>query len=467
VSERLLIVGDALLDRDVEGRSERLCPDAPVPVVDQCRERTRPGGAGLAALLAATSGIEVSLATALADDPPGRELARALLAAGVDLIDLGLDGPTPEKIRVLDLGRPLLRLDRGGGGTAVDPAGSAALAAAVRESAAILVSDYGNGVAALPGVREALAQRGGTPLVWDPHPRGPEPIPGTDLATPNRDEAASRTGRRPEPGLAGTIDLATELARRWDAAAVAVTCGGDGVILAIDGETLVFGGEAVDGDPCGAGDRFAVEAAWCLACGGDPDLAVSIAAATATSFVAAGGARGIEPPSAPDPLRAAREEGVGAAPLSIAPALRRAEETRRAGGTVVATGGCFDLLHAGHLQTLRAARALGDCLVVLLNGDRSVARLKGPGRPMVGQLERAELLAALDCVDAVAIFDEETPIAALSALRPDVWAKGGDYELERLPEYEAISGWGGQVALLPFLAGKSTTRLIEKVGQHG
>jgi rfaE bifunctional protein nucleotidyltransferase chain/domain len=467
MSERLLIIGDALLDRDVEGRSERLSPDAGVPVVEESDARARPGGAGLAALLAAGSGIEVTLATALAPDPAGGELSRALMAAGVDLIDLGLRGSTPEKIRVLDRGRPLLRLDRGGGEPADGADGSIALDAAAREASGILVSDYGNGVAALPAVRATVAARGAeTPLVWDPHPRGPAPIAGTDLATPNRAEATSRCGRAPESGLADGVGPAAELRSRWDVGAVAVTCGGDGVILADRSGSMVFGAEHVDGDPCGAGDRFAVEAAWVLACGGAPDIAVSIAAATATAFVAAGGAHGIDPPG-PDPLRAADEQGLGAAPRSIAPALRRAEEVRRAGGTVVATGGCFDLLHAGHLQTLRAARALGDCLVVLLNGDRSVRRLKGEGRPVVGELERAELLAALDCVDEVAIFDEETPIEALSVLRPDVWVKGGDYGLGQMPESEALASWGARVALLPFLAGKSTTRMIEKVGQHG
>ncbi len=466
MSERLLIVGDALLDRDVEGASERLSPDAAVPVIDQHRSHARPGGAGLAAILAAGDGIEVTLATALAPDPAGGELARALLAAGVELIDLGLRGATPEKIRVLDRGRPLLRVDRGGGEPARDPVALAALRGSVRDADGILVSDYGNGMAGLPAVRWALGERqAGVPLVWDPHPRGPEPLPGAELATPNRDEAGARCGH--DGGeLDGAVELAAELVRRWRVASVAVTCGGEGVVLARDGRTAILAGEQVDGDPCGAGDRFAVAAARLLAAGCDHDLAVSIAAATASRFVAAGGARGIDPPPAPDPLCVVGEEGIGTAPISIEPAMRRAAEIRAAGGTVVATGGCFDLLHAGHLRTLRAAARLGDCLIVLLNGDRSVARLKGPGRPLVGELERAELLGALDCVDEVAIFDEETPVEALSLLRPDVWAKGGDHEMERLPEREALSSWGGRVVLLPFLTDRSTTRLIEKAGQR-
>jgi rfaE bifunctional protein nucleotidyltransferase chain/domain len=467
MSEPLLIVGDSLLDRDVEGRSDRLCPDAPVPVVDQLGSHTRPGGAGLAALLAAATGIDVILVTALAADPAGRELGGTLASAGIEVIDLGLEGATPEKIRVLDRGRPLLRLDRGGGRVDPDAGRGAALAAAVDSAAGILVSDYGNGVAALDAVRRALARRpADAPLVWDPHPRGPDPIPGADLVTPNRQEAAERCGRGEGAGDSAS-ELAILLRGRWRAESVVVTCGGEGAVLAGPVDILSFGGDAVEGDSCGAGDRFAVEASWTMACGGDASVAVSAAATSATFFVAVGGARGVRLPSRRLPDRGGSGQGLGEAPVSIEPALRRAASVRAAGGTVVATGGCFDLLHAGHLQTLRAARELGDSLIVLLNGDRSVRRLKGASRPLVGETDRAALLAALDCVDEVVIFDEDTPAEALSLLRPDIWVKGGDYADEQVPEREALADWGGRLVLLPFLAGKSTTRLIEKVGQHG
>ncbi len=129
---------------------------------------------------------------------------------------------------------------------------------------------------------------------------------------------------------------------------------------------------------------------------------------------------------------------------------------------MVSTGGCFDLLHAGHVQTLQAARALGDCLVVCLNGDESVRRLKGPGRPLVGQDDRAAVLLALGCVDAVELFTEDTPIAALGRLRPDVWVKGGDYAAADLPEAPVLATWGARAVILPFVEGRSTTRLIEE-----
>jgi rfaE bifunctional protein nucleotidyltransferase chain/domain len=139
-----------------------------------------------------------------------------------------------------------------------------------------------------------------------------------------------------------------------------------------------------------------------------------------------------------------------------------AAAVRAAGGTVVATGGCFDLLHPGHIRTLEAARALGDCLVVCVNSDASVRRLKGAGRPVVSEADRAAVLRALRCVDAVLVFEEDTPAAALERLRPHVWAKGGDYAGRALPEAAVLERWGGQAVVLPFVDGKSSTRLIEE-----
>jgi rfaE bifunctional protein nucleotidyltransferase chain/domain/rfaE bifunctional protein kinase chain/domain len=466
---RLLVVGDALLDRDIEGSSERLCPDAPVPVLDQHEARLRPGGAGLAALLAAGGGRPVTLVTALGQDPAAAELATALLGGGVDLVDLGLDGPTPEKVRMLDRGRPLMRLDRGGAAVRIRAGDGAALRGPLSEAAGVLVSDYGRGLLAEPAVRAALSSRPpAVPLVWDPHPRGAAPLAGATLATPNFAEAARFVGFEPgweEPELSG---LMRRLLSSWKVGALCLTRGGAGAVLATPyGEPRAFTCRPASGDPCGAGDRFAASAAWALADGMSCERAVEAAVEAAREFVAAGGASGAARPArGPAAGTELDRAELGAAPLSIEPALALAERVRRQGGTVVATGGCFDLLHVGHVRTLEAARRLGDCLVVLLNGDRSVRRLKGSDRPLVGELERAAMLSALACVDEVAIFDELDPSQALSVLRPDVWAKGGDYEAGELPESEAIASWGGRTAILPYLAGRSTTRLIEEVGER-
>ncbi len=452
----LLVVGDSLLDRDLEGRAERLCPDAPVPVLDDLTSRSRPGGAGLAAALAAGDGRPVTLVTALADDEAGQELADLLDRCGVRLIDLGLEGRTPEKVRVRSSGQSLLRLDHGPRAPGAVGGCSDGARTAVEEAAAVLVADYGRGVAAHPGLRrllEGVSRR--TPIVWDPHPRGPDPVPGVRLATPNRAEATAAMPDVPGDGLGAITARARALASGWQAVAVAVTQGAGGAVLVNgDGPPLVVPAPEVEGgDPCGSGDRFASTAAGLLADGALPSEAVVAAVGSASAFVAAGGATGFRLPSplAHDRPRAQSQDALAGVP------------ERR--GTVVATGGCFDLLHAGHVSTLEAARALGDWLVVLVNSDASVRRLKGPDRPLVAQGDRAAVLSALACVDAVVVFDEDTPEAALDSLRPDIFAKGGDYAVGDLPEATAMARWGGQVVILPYLEGRSTTTLLTQAGR--
>jgi rfaE bifunctional protein nucleotidyltransferase chain/domain len=473
----LVVVGDALLDRDLVGRADRLAPDAPVPVLEDCEERLRPGGAALAAYVAALGGRAVTLVTALGDDPASERL-RELLSPWVSVAALPLEGALSEKTRVLAGGRPVVRMDRGGGRA---PSGSCgAVPEEVREAIAsapaLLVSDYGRGAA--DAVRGLLAERAArVPLVWDPHPRGREPVPGTRLVTPTAAEARLFAGRldggsgeppgraaggaRPakpsgEPDSLHTAARhARMLAETWGAASVAITLGDRGALLSYGDHPLLVPAPARhSGDSCGAGDQFAASAAGLLADGALPETAVRGAVAAATGYVAAGGAGALAFPdrAAPRPSSAASGED----------AERLVARVRAAGGTVVATGGCFDLLHAGHVGLLQAARRTGDCLVVCLNSDASVRRRKGPGRPINPLSDRVRVLRALECVDAVAVFDEDTPEELLKRLRPDVWVKGGDYALADLPEAELVEGWGGQAVLLPYLDGRSSSRIAER-----
>jgi len=239
------------------------------------------------------------------------------------------------------------------------------------------------------------------------------------------------------------------LRERWAAVNVCVTLGAGGALLVgANGPALAVPAPRVPvADPCGAGDCFAATAAGRLAAGALPSEAVRAAVAAASAFVAAGGAAG----------RGARDPH----PPAETGARELAARVRSQGGTVVATGGCFDLLHAGHVRALEAARALGDCLIVCLNSDASVRRVKGPDRPLVPQDERAGVLAALRCVDAVTVFDEDDPRAVLRELRPHVWAKGGDYAIAELPEAATLTEWGGRAVVVPYVAGRSTTGLIE------
>ncbi len=469
----LVVVGDTLLDVDLDGSAARLAPDAPVPVVDCHSERQRAGGAGLAAVLAARlGGPGVQLVTALGDDRPGSRL-RELLGSRVQVLAMPLRGGTPCKIRVRASGQSLIRLDAGDGRACPGPVG-AQIEDALRQAGAVLVADYGRGMTAHPGLRALLSRLPpATPVVWDPHPAGEPPVPGVRLATPNRAEArqfaalpgsqaagwpADRQPAFPADGGSTTISRtardAAALSRAWGSA-VAVTLGpagallwtGDGVPFLAPADSLPAGGWPGPGaqspagrwaarearapagpdhdrasgipapggpargqpDTCGAGDCFAAAAAQVLRAGGLMTEAVTEAVRCATDFVARGGAGAAPGGTVPPEARPA----AGARPRTGADAWQVMAAVRENGGKIVATGGCFDLLHAGHVGLLRQARRLGDCLIVCINSDSSVRALKGPGRPLVCAEDRARVLTALECVDAVVVFDEPTPAAVL------------------------------------------------------
>lgn len=466
----LLVVGDALLDRDVAGRAERLAPDAPVPVVGHPERTARPGGAALAACLAAADGRDVTLVTALGEDEASVTV-RDMLRDRVRLVEIELGGRLACKTRIMADERPLLRVDDGDGRAV---RGSAEAEAAVAGAGAVLVADYGRGTADI--LRPALTRFATrAPLVWDPHPAGGAPVSRARLATPALAEARHFAGPQPQgrhrgPGTAGNrpeqngkrdkLRIAARDARRllrlWGVTSVAVTLGEDGALLSQDGPPLLVPAPwRAHGDCCGAGDRFAATAAGRLADGELTELAVRAAVEAAARFVSDGGAHTVmdEAPPTAD----ADVAGRGAHEL-----VRRVRERR---GTVVAAGGCFDLLHAGHVQLLQAARQVGDCLVVCVNSDASVRRRKGGGRPVVPAADRVRVLEALDCVDAVAVFDEDTPERLLDELRPDVWVKGGDYALSDLPEASLLESWGGQAMLLPYLDGRSSSRLVARASR--
>jgi D-beta-D-heptose 7-phosphate kinase/D-beta-D-heptose 1-phosphate adenosyltransferase len=453
VNGPLVVVGDALLDVDLVGSASRLTPDAPVPVVEDVERRERPGGAALAAVIAAAATSREVVLVAPLDSDDGAERLRALLAGRVTLLPVPAGGGTAVKQRIRVGGHSVARLDSGAPVATLAPLPEAA-AEAIRTAAAVLVADYGRGTTAAPDVRAALAAARG-PVVWDPHPRGADPVPSARLVTPNGAEAARVAAAAGVPadgsGLALVGARAEALIRHWGVGAVAVTLGDRGALLSYgSGAPLVVPAVPVTGgDPCGAGDSFAAAAALALADGAVTGEAVAAAVAAASAFVARGGASTWDAVDEPNFVADIGAEAVIA-------------RVRAAGGTVVATGGCFDLLHPGHVATLRAARGLGDCLIVCINSDESVRRLKGPSRPLVSAPDRARVLEALEFVDAVVVFDEDTPAEVLDRLRPHVWAKGGDYAGADLPEAEVLRRWGGQAVVLPYLDGHSTTALVER-----
>jgi D-beta-D-heptose 7-phosphate kinase/D-beta-D-heptose 1-phosphate adenosyltransferase len=320
---------------------------------------------------------------------------------------------------------------------------------------AVLVSDYGRGVAADPEVRAAVARAVARriPVVWDPHPKGPAPVPGVAVVTPNLAEArasAGDAGAVAGSGVPAALALAADLVARWDVRAVAVTLGARGAIVRHrHGASAAAPAPAVaETDPCGAGDHLAGDVAARLATGATVDEAVAGAVVGAAGFVARGGGGAVRrvgdawcQPAADGPPPAAPVTSLDAACALVA-------RVRAAGGTVVATGGVFDPVRDGHRDSVAAARALGDCLLVLVNSDASARRRRGS--PQAPLADRVAAVAALDGVDGVVSFDGDDPRGVLDALRPDLWVKGGDHDPADLPETPLVRSWGGEVVTVPY-----------------
>ncbi|MBT2587098.1 PfkB family carbohydrate kinase [Arthrobacter sp. ISL-95] len=458
---RITVVGDVLLDVDINGAATRLSPDAPVPVVDVADIRRRAGGAGLVATVLAQDGHDVALVTALSDDDGASHLRRAL--TGVSVLAGAPLAPTPTKTRVRIGTHPMVRFDQGCAPAPV-PSTTGEMLAAIASSDAIVVADYGRGITANTQIRAALAEAAGrVPVVWDPHPAGSQPVEGVAVVTPNLAEAlASAKAGGLEPSRTGAEEAGRYLLQKWGSGAVLVTRGEDGALLLSAGATAqgISAPKTNVSDPCGAGDRLAGSLALHLGLGLNLAQAATKAVEDASAFLAAGGAASLAVEGS-DPSPVVELKGLELVdPGDLEPdGVRLAHAVRSRGGTVVATGGCFDLLHAGHARTLAAARSMGDCLIVCLNSDESVRRLKGAHRPIVSVEDRAELLLALECVDAVVVFGEDTPEACLSELRPDIWVKGGDYTPEELPEARLVAGWGGRCVTVPFHPARSTSGL--------
>ncbi|MCW4385597.1 PfkB family carbohydrate kinase [Salinibacterium sp. SYSU T00001] len=451
---RITVVGDVLLDVDLVGSAERFSPDGPVPVVDVGSSIRRPGGAGLVAAMLARDGHDVTLVTVLGEDAPGQEIRAAL--ADVTVVAATSGAPTPVKTRLRADGHPIARIDEGCAPVDV-PRVNPAMLDAVGQGSAIIVADYGRRLSENAELRRALDAAGRrVPLVWDPHPRGATPVPSTRVVTPNSSEAARATGVATDD-VPGAAAAAEELVRRWGCHSVAVTLGARGALLSegTGAVPLVVSAPRVRAeDPCGAGDRLAASLAVALGRGSGLPEALRGAVADASAYLAAGGVAALAAPPTPTPL-----------PRDAVTALTVAREARQTGGTVVATGGCFDLLHAGHAHALSAARALGDCLIVCLNSDDSVRRLKGPTRPIMSEADRVDLLLALECVDAVIVFDEDTPEAVLRQIEPELWVKGGDYVAADLPEAAVLAEWGGRAVTVPFHPGRSSSALADAIAK--
>lgn len=466
----VLVVGDLMLDEYLWGKTERISPEAPVQVVDVTREDVRLGGAGNVINNLVALGCRVTACSVIGGDENGVILQHVFTGKGVDVSGVYEDPmrATSKKTRVVAANQQIVRIDRETK-NAISEEFAERLLGFIEERGsefqAILISDYAKGVLTprvIAGII-AIARRLGIPVAVDPKGSDFTRYRGATILTPNRKEAEIAAG------IAIVDDDSLQSAARLlladvDLDALLITRSEQGMSLFLrDGEVVHIPTVAREVyDVTGAGDTVLAVLGLALACGRDFVDAASLA------NVAAGIAVGKVGTSTVSPQEIIAETGHGHQDcdtkiknLDVMAAIVAAEKEK--GKKVVFTNGCFDLLHVGHVKYLQKARTFGDLLILGLNSDDSVRRLKGEKRPLIGEAERAHILAALDCVDYVVIFDEDTPLRLIETLRPAVLVKGGDYTPAGVVGKDVVEANGGRVELVEFVDGKSTTNIIEKI----
>lgn len=460
---RVLVVGDLMLDRYWHGDTSRISPEAPVPVVRVGPSEERPGGAANVALNLAALGARPHLLGLTGRDEAADTLERVLTQAGVQCHFLRLGShPTITKLRVLSRHQQLIRLDFEQGFQSGDAAPLALdYAELLADIDVVVLSDYGKGTLAASRELIALARSQGKPVVVDPKGSDFERYRGATVITPNRKEFEEVVGRcTSEQSL---VERGHALIERELLDALLVTRSEEGMTLLRAGEqplTLPTHAREVF-DVTGAGDTVVAALAGALAAGQSWAQAVALANLAAGIVV---GKLGTATATTAELRRALREHDEQPSGALTEDALAQVvEEVRIHGERIVMTNGCFDILHAGHVDYLTKARQLGDRLIVAVNSDESVSRLKGPTRPINTLAHRMAVLAGLSAVDWVVPFEEDTPERVIARLLPDVLVKGGDYRAEEVVGYADVTGNGGEVRIIDFRYDCSTSKIVQAI----
>jgi len=466
-SARVLVAGDVMLDRYWHGGTGRISPEAPVPVVRVGDEEARPGGAANVAMNVRALGAAATLVGLIGDDDNGRLLTAGLEGAGVGCDLATVPGhPTICKLRVLSRRQQLIRLDFERGFTATETVGlPGRFRAALQSAGVVILSDYAKGTLSDVPALIAEARGAGLPVLVDPKGTDWSRYRGATALTPNLAELEAVAG--PCPDNAALQERAGETLAALELQALLVTRGEQGMSLFRAGEPpLHLPAHAREVyDVTGAGDTVISVLATALAAGAGLEAATALANLAAGLVVAKVGTASVsvaELEAALGPASVGERGAVDRRELAVLVAAARARGER-----VVMTNGCFDLLHAGHVAYLGEARALGDRLAVAVNDDASVRRLKGAGRPVTPLSQRLAVLAGLAAVDWVVPFAEDTPAALIGEVLPDVLVKGGDYRAEDIAGADAVRRNGGEVRVLGFIEGESTSALIERIRRQG
>lgn len=467
---RILCVGDVMLDHYVYGQVERVSPEAPIPILRVERETRTPGGAGNVLRNLQALGAQTCFVSVIGNDSAGRELNRLIAEPGnVEphvLVEAGR--VTTVKTRYIAATQQMLRADR----ESAAPLGPYVRAdllrlieQAIGEHEVAIVSDYAKGVMneGIAAAIIAAAKAAGKPVVVDPKGTDYTAYRGASVLKPNRRELALAT-RMPVGSQAEIVAAARALIAQGDFGAVLVSLSEDGMILVeADGGVHPLAAAAREVfDVSGAGDTVIATLAAGLAGGLSLIEAARLANFAAGIVVGKIGTAVTHASELREALADAEHGQNKTRPLELA--LEQVERWRARGQVIGFTNGCFDLLHPGHVSLLAQARAACDRLVVGLNSDESIVRLKGPNRPVQPEAARAAVLASLASVDLVVVFAEDTPLALIDAIRPDILVKGADYRVEEVVGADIVQSYGGKVLLADLIAGHSTTATIKKIG---
>ena len=460
----VLVVGDVMLDRYWHGGTSRISPEAPVPVVKVEHREDRPGGAANVALNIAALGAPVRLVGVTGEDEAAHCLDQSLTAAGVvTCFQRIASQPTIVKLRVMSRSQQLLRMDF----EESFNTDTAALAAEVETQLAgvkvLVLSDYGKGALRNHQALIAAARARGVAVLADPKGKDFSIYRGASLITPNLAEFEAIVGHCADE--AELVARGNRLMAELELGALLITRGEHGMtLLRPDHQALHLPARAREVfDVTGAGDTVISTLAAALAAGEELPQATALANLAAGIVVGKLGTAAI---SAPELRRAIqREAGSERGVLSLEQLKVAIDDARAQGERIVFTNGCFDILHAGHVTYLEQARAQGDRLIVAVNDDASVTRLKGPGRPINAVDRRMAVLAGLEAVDWVTSFAEDTPENLLRELLPDVLVKGGDYGIEGVVGADIVRAHGGVVKVLGLVENSSTTAIVEKIRQ--
>ena len=469
----VLVIGDLMLDRYLVGDVQRISPEAPVPVVLLKQQNDRAGGAANVAANLAELGVETHIAGCVGQDTEASILLGLINRLGIstDAVIHSETRPTTAKTRVMSSHQQIVRIDQESA-EAFNQAESTELRVRIDEAlknkpAIVILSDYAKGVLSDTMCKAIIKECNfaGIPVIADPKGLDYSKYQGATALTPNKKETAEACGVSINDNSA-LLASAKELKKKLGLQFLAVTRGEEGISLLEASEEHHIAATAKQVfDVSGAGDTVIATLAAGLIHGLTAQQALELANTAAGIVVGKVGTVPINHDELLNELSSKDATEQADKITDLANLTNKVAAWKAAKQKIVFTNGCFDLLHAGHVTYLEAAKKTGDKLILGLNTDRSVSALKGPTRPVIHENDRARVLAALEAVDAVILFDEDTPLNLIHAIKPDVIVKGDDYTEDQVVGGKEVKSWGGEVKLIPLVQGRSTSKIIEKMAQ--